>query len=266
MALRKSPASTNAPGYARQNAKNKGFSSHSLRTRAFFGAPLFALLYVLLLNVRTCESGDNGLPQVLLNHRPPRSLGERTMLTMRGTIVKQEVSNPETKKRNKKPLPDETVEDYLERSCGQVELTEEMQDKLKSCDPDITEKDMCKMYSKLYNEHISNFRHLVECLKTATDMLGTNYKQDPSFQKKCWFHQYNKLGRDLIRLSDNDDDGGLKVFLQEKKTCKTSDFTKFLNDRMKTWNAFIKEKKKVAYAELKEALQSGTLKKSKGKK
>ncbi|GAB65588.1 hypothetical protein PCYB_063200 [Plasmodium cynomolgi strain B] len=185
------------------------------------------------------------------------------MLTMQGIIVRQNSFNQGSKKKEKKPLPDETVEDYLERSCGHVELTDEMKDKLKLCNPDITEKDMREMYSTLYNEHVLNFRILIECLKTATNMLATNYKREQRFQNKCWLHQYKKLGKELIKISDNDDDGYLKLFLEEKKTCKTSDFTKFLNDRMNKWNAFIKEKKNVAYAELKEALESGTMKKKK---
>ncbi|EUD64514.1 hypothetical protein C922_05122 [Plasmodium inui San Antonio 1] len=184
---------------------------------------------------------------------------------MRGTIVKQNSSNEGTKKRNKIPLTDETVEEYLERSCGHVQLTQEMENRLKSCHPDITTQDMCKIYSTLYNEHVSNFRHLLECLKMATAMLATKYKQEQNFQKKCWFNQYKKLGRDLIRLSDNDDDGRLKLYLQKKETCKTSDFIKILNDSIETWNAFIKEKKKVAYDELDEALKNVTLRKERGK-
>eukprot|EP00366_Plasmodium_knowlesi_P004402 XP_002261900.1 hypothetical protein, conserved in Plasmodium species [Plasmodium knowlesi strain H] len=140
-----------------------------------------------------------------------------------------------------------------------------MKDRLKSCHPHITEEDMFKWYSTLYNDHVSIFKDLIERLNVATHMLAANCKQDKCFQNKCRSHLYKKLGKELIKLSDKDDDGGFKRFLKESKICSTSDFTKFLEDSMNAWNDFIKEHEEVAYAELKEALQSGTLKKTKGK-
>ncbi|ANQ06973.1 Uncharacterized protein PCOAH_00013300 [Plasmodium coatneyi] len=258
MALRKSPAKTNASECVRQNAENEGFSIYNLRTRAFFGASFFALLYILLLNICTCESGNNGLSQLLLNHRRPRSLCQRIRLTTCGPVVTQDLPNPCCKKRNNKPLPGESVEEYLDRSCGRVELTDEMMDKLKSCDPDITEEVMCAIYSTLYSQYVSNFRDLMEYLCMATSMLADIYEHDKSFQNKCWLHQHKKLGKELIKLSDKDDQG-FKQFLKETKICTKSDFVQFLDECMNRWNDFIKKHKDEAYAELTEAFRSGKL-------
>ncbi|KJP86603.1 hypothetical protein AK88_03799 [Plasmodium fragile] len=266
MALYKSPATTDASQYSRQNEKNKGFPSYSLRTRVSFGATLFSLLYILLLNISTGDSGKNGLPQLRLNHRPPRSLSEAMMFGVPGNMMTQIPWTRRCTKKNKEPLPNESVGYYMEKSCRHVKLTDEMKDKLISCGPNITEADMSKIYIALYNQHISNFRHLIECLYTACAMLSDKYKRDQSYQNKCWRHQYQKLGRECIKLTDNDDDGHLKLFLNKCTTCKTSDFIDFLNDSINRWNAFIKQHKKTTYSELKEALESGILQEKKDKK
>ncbi|GAW80077.1 Plasmodium exported protein, unknown function [Plasmodium gonderi] len=261
MTRSKSRINNNSSGDYEYNIENKSFTKCSIpNNKAFFFIQLSAFLYILLLNIFINQSNNNdhrahNLPS---NHRHPRSLAQRTMLTLRGTVVNQNILTKESGK-NRNPLPEETVEDYLSRLSSQVELTNQLICKIQSYGPDISLKDMNFIYMILYNEHKSNWSNLLECLKNVSLMLATKYGRNASFQKKVWCSVYKKLTQDVIRESDNDGYQNLKKFLKKQTSCKTCDFIKFLNSCITSWNDFATKKKNEAYTLLCTASKSGTI-------
>ncbi|SBT33107.1 Plasmodium exported protein (PHIST), unknown function [Plasmodium ovale wallikeri] len=209
----------------------------------------------------TPERSSSG---VTLNSRQSsrfsRSLNEWMMRTFRGNLVNQKEFSRKTKNVYlTKCTPEETPEQFVERVCNLLQFTDELRDKLNTCGPNIPKKSMCFNYKKLYEGHRTNFVTLIEAMQALTEIMAKHYGRNEEFKVKCWRKLFKDLQKNLIRISDYEDDGGLCKFLNGRKSCKTEEFVNFLTQRIDFWNQYITTQKTEKFNQLKKYMESGVI-------
>ncbi|SBS81737.1 Plasmodium exported protein (PHIST), unknown function [Plasmodium ovale curtisi] len=209
----------------------------------------------------TPERSCNGAtPNSRQCSRFSRSLNEWMMHTFRGNLVNQKESSRKTKNvHSTEYSPQETPEQFVEKVCIVLQFTDELSDKLNTCGPNIPKKSMCFNYRKLYEGHRANFVTLIEAMQTLTGDMAKHYGRNEKFKLKCWRKLFKDLQKNLIRMSDYDDDGGLHAFLNGRKSCKTEEFTNFLKQRIDLWNQYITTQKTEKFNQLKKYMESGVI-------
>ncbi|SBT01227.1 Plasmodium exported protein (PHISTc), unknown function [Plasmodium ovale] len=233
----------------------------------------FALLYILILNIHMCsEKGDLHLH---LSCRSERNLGEfipmlrkcftgnhemdkeKQLKTKLKTDEKEQPSSErgekEKEKVNSKMDEKEKVNSKRDDKSGKQNYVEEICNTLNRCGPYISVEQMEDMYHKLHDYQRRKFLTMIDELWHFTVSYAGKHQISEGYRSKYWWECSNILTCNLMKMHKSDLDN-FALFLK-KQSNSTEEYKRFVMEKIKLWDDFTSEKKKMWTALLKAQLK-----------